>query len=131
MLALLLFFAFTYLFSALCYGKTALFSANQNRVIFSCILLVLKIEQLSHIMGPTPILEMTRAYSLRPRLWLLVSLNFPHICKLFFLSNVINYYEEQKLAKLFKICPLFKTPLRNLGSSFSHYWQFFSNFLAF
>ena len=33
---------------------------------------VLKIEKLSHIMGPTPILEMARAYSLRPRLWLLI-----------------------------------------------------------
>ena len=31
----------------------------------------LKIEQLSHIMGPTPILEMTRACGLRPLLWLL------------------------------------------------------------
>ena len=29
---------------------------------------VLKIEKLSHIMGPTPILEMGRAYGLRPRL---------------------------------------------------------------
>ena len=27
---------------------------------------VLKIEKLSHIMGPTPILEMARAYGLRP-----------------------------------------------------------------
>ena len=36
---------------------------------------VLKIEKLSHIMGPTPILEMARAYGLRPRLWLLVLLN--------------------------------------------------------
>ena len=34
MLALLPFFAFNYLFSALCQGKTALFSANQNQVIF-------------------------------------------------------------------------------------------------
>ena len=33
---------------------------------------VLKIEKLSHIMGPTPILEMERAYGLRPRLWLLL-----------------------------------------------------------
>ena len=33
---------------------------------------VLKIEKLSHIIGPTPILEMTRAYGLRPRLWLLM-----------------------------------------------------------
>ena len=32
---------------------------------------VLKIELLSHIMGTTPILEMARAYGLRPRLWLL------------------------------------------------------------
>ena len=32
---------------------------------------VLKIELLSHIMGITPILEMMRAYGLRPRLWLL------------------------------------------------------------
>ena len=32
---------------------------------------VLKIEKLSHIMGPAPILEMARAYGLRPRLWLL------------------------------------------------------------
>ena len=34
---------------------------------------VLKIEKLSHIMVPTPILEMARAYGLRPRLWLLVT----------------------------------------------------------
>ena len=33
---------------------------------------VLKIEKLSHIMGTTPILEMARAYGLRPRLWLLM-----------------------------------------------------------
>jgi len=36
---------------------------------------VLKIELLSHIMGTTPILEMARAYGLRPRLWLLVGIN--------------------------------------------------------
>ena len=33
---------------------------------------VLKIETFSHIMGPAPILEMARAYGLRPRLWLLI-----------------------------------------------------------
>ena len=33
---------------------------------------VLKIEKLSHIMLPTPILEMARAYGLRPQLWLLI-----------------------------------------------------------
>ena len=37
---------------------------------------VLKIEKLSHIMGPTPILEIARAYDLRPRLWLLSSFDF-------------------------------------------------------
>ena len=33
---------------------------------------VLKIEKLSHIMGPTPMLEMAGAYGFRPRLWFLV-----------------------------------------------------------
>jgi len=37
---------------------------------------VLKIEKLSHIIGTAPILEMARAYGLRPRLWLLLSINF-------------------------------------------------------
>ena len=32
---------------------------------------VLKIEKLSHIVGPSPIQEMARAYGLRPRLWFL------------------------------------------------------------
>ena len=40
---------------------------------------VLKIEKLSHIIGIAPILEMARAYGLRPRLWLLSSLNFSHL----------------------------------------------------
>jgi len=31
---------------------------------------VLKIEKLSHIIGTVPILEIARAYGLRPRLWL-------------------------------------------------------------
>ena len=35
---------------------------------------VLKIERLSHIMGPTPILEMARAYGLHSRLWLLLEI---------------------------------------------------------
>ena len=38
-------------------------------------LFVLKIEKLSHIMAPTPILEMARAYGLRPWLWLLLKYN--------------------------------------------------------
>ena len=36
---------------------------------------VLKIELLSHIVGTTAILEMARAYGLRPRLWLLLTVN--------------------------------------------------------
>ena len=39
---------------------------------------VLKIELLSHIMGTTSILEMARAYALRPRLWLLGKTKFLH-----------------------------------------------------
>ena len=39
---------------------------------------VLKIEKLSHIMRPTPILEMAHAYGLLPQLWLLVQ----HITRL-------------------------------------------------
>ena len=35
---------------------------------------LLKIEKFSHIMGPTPILEIARIYGLRPRLWLLEGL---------------------------------------------------------
>ena len=42
---------------------------------------VLNLEKLSHIMGPTPILEMARAYGLRPRLWLLLKLNSNLSCK--------------------------------------------------
>ena len=43
------------------------------RVLLAMAQFVLKNEKLSHIMGSTPILEMARAYCLRPRLWLLVT----------------------------------------------------------
>ena len=33
----------------------------------------LKIEKLSHIIGTAPVLEIARAYGLRPRLWLLAT----------------------------------------------------------
>jgi len=52
---------------------------------------VLKIELLSHIMGTTPILEMARAYGLRPRLWLLLSGN---IFVTAYLSNKVCMYES-------------------------------------
>ena len=42
------------------------------RVLQAMAQFALKIEKLSHIMGPTPMLEMAGAYGLRPRLWLLV-----------------------------------------------------------
>ena len=45
------------------------------RVLQAMAQFVLKIEKLSHIMGPTPTLEMARAYGLRSRLWLLVMMD--------------------------------------------------------
>ena len=49
---------------------------------------VLKIEKLSHIMGPTPILEKARAYGLRPRLWLLDWMKkFPYE---FFMRSILS-----------------------------------------
>ena len=39
---------------------------------FSCASSAKILAALSHIMGPTPILEMARAYGIRPRLWLLL-----------------------------------------------------------
>jgi len=48
---------------------------------------VLKIELLSHIMGTTPILEMARAYGLRPRLWLLLSNVFSTVV---LIENTVN-----------------------------------------
>ena len=45
---------------------------------------VLKIENLSHIIGTAPIPEMARDYGLRPRLWLLVN----HHSQMSFLQSV-------------------------------------------
>ena len=64
---------------------------------------VLKIEKLSHIMGPTPILEMARAYGLPPRLWLLDSTNkflFIHYLKIFwsFGSKLFSYFKVDFVA---------------------------------
>ena len=49
------------------------------RVPQAMVQFVLKIEKLSHIMGPTPILELARAYGLRLRLWLLLSRECPYV----------------------------------------------------
>ena len=61
---------------------------------------VLKIEKLSHIMGPTPVLEMARANGLRPRLWLLVVPHIPFGLRHIFLFNqsyLILYYLYSQL----------------------------------
>ena len=65
---------------------------------------VLKIEKLSHIMGPTPILEMARAYGLRPRLWLLVERNFFNLEISIFFNLSKNYSAE-----FFLIFPVFSS----------------------
>jgi len=53
------------------------------RVPQAMVQFVLKIELLSHIMGTTPVLEMARAYGLRPRLWLL----YRHILQILYLIS--------------------------------------------
>jgi len=54
---------------------------------------VLKIEKLSHIMGTTPILEMARAYGLRPRLWLLIEMCFNLVDFEHFLAHLHAYFK--------------------------------------
>ena len=44
-------------------------------------------------MGPTPILEMARAYGLRPRLWLLIKSIFRSV--VVFLDVIVNQVEFQ------------------------------------
>ena len=64
---------------------------------------VLKIEKLSHIMGPAPILEMARAYGLRPRSWLLLipnkwnftSATLNDIRFLFFLPRFVDNWKHR------------------------------------
>ena len=57
---------------------------------------VLKIEKLSHIMGPTPIPEMARAYGLRHRLWLLI---------LFFISLFSSFKMHQQKNEIYSVAP--------------------------
>ena len=54
-----------------CATSAKILAAMYARVPQAMAQFVLKIEKLSHIMGPTPIPEMARAYGLHPRLWLL------------------------------------------------------------
>ena len=72
---------------------------------------VLKIEKLSHIMGPTPILEMARAYGLRPGLWLLV--------KPFKTAAITRDYFNWMpflIHSLYRICVSFLT-------TYNHFWR--------
>ena len=55
-----------------CATSAKIHAAMHARVPQAMAQFVLKIEKLSHIKAPTPILEMTRAYGLHPRLWLLI-----------------------------------------------------------
>ena len=56
------------------------------------------IEKLSHIMGPTPILEIARAYGLRPRSWLLPLNSFE--TKAAVIHNMFSLQEERIIVKL-------------------------------
>ena len=56
------------------------------------------IAKLSHIMGPTPILQMARAYGLRPRLWLLPLNSFE--TKAAVIHNMFSLQEERIIVKL-------------------------------
>ena len=61
---------------------------------------VLKIEKLSHIMGPTPILEMARAYGLRPRLWLLTTPQLVAKCEKILCTKSCEFDERAAKPKL-------------------------------
>ena len=74
-----------------CASSTKLLAVRYARVSKVMTQFVLKIEKLSHIMGPTPILEMARAYGLRPRLWLLVVNKIILITKIFCFSNLSHH----------------------------------------
>ena len=54
-----------------CATSAKIHAAMYARVPQAMAQFVLKIEKLSHIMAPTPIIEIARAYGLHPRLWLL------------------------------------------------------------
>jgi len=58
---------------------------------------VLKIELLSHIMGTTLILEMARAYGLRPRLWLLFQHKIGKKIRIIFSLGRKNLHSHLKL----------------------------------
>jgi len=88
---------------------------------------VLKIELLSHIMGTTPILEMARAYGLRPRLWLLSFRKHRKCCSSIFSSEVLlqsrsvcfvaNVFTKLTLQEAFEIAAQINGEL-NWGTEF-------------
>ena len=72
--------------------------------------IVLKIEKLSHIIGPTPILEMVRASGLRPRLWLLIQGLFKTVRKL-----VLTVKFNFKTLKHLQFAMYFNLAIRSYG----------------
>ena len=78
---------------------------------------VLKIEKLSHIMGPTPILEMARAYGLHVKWQNLIKVNV-NVFVLY--NNEANHYTCCFLfiAKLY-----FKKKKAGLCSAFAHFGE--------
>ena len=66
-----------------CATSAKIHAAMYARVPQSMAQFVLKIEKLSHIMAPIPILEIARAYGLHPRLWLLIQITCTNNNKIF------------------------------------------------
>ena len=66
---------------------------------------VLKIEKLSHIIGTAQVVEMARAYGLRPRLWLLSKLNrsVNKVRKLYHARYKCNNKRDPKIINLNKM----------------------------
>jgi len=82
---------------------------------------VLKVEKLSHVIGTAPILEIARAYGLRPRLWLLYVFNNRIVAtSLLWLSQntvYITFPHSQKLMHCRIGLPL---PIHTIKCSCSH-----------
>ena len=85
-----------------CATSAKILATMYARVPQATVQFVLKIEKLSHSMGPTPKLEMARAYGLHSRLWpLWVSkITFPSIAysasQKYFLINLGNHNHTLK-----------------------------------
>ena len=79
-----------------------------------------KIEKLSHIMGPTPILEMARAYGLHPRLWLLFKAMKVLLVFFFVISRTILFLKVTTIT--FSGNVWFLALLQNSWKLFRFFW---------